>query len=579
MSWIFGKIGNIATKDLSYFNSIHDPSIHLYKNERIYIAAGGLRETCLSNLDENSSECKNSGWIACGLGITINDSGNKLMTQTDWNAILSENNTDFKNINGHFVIAKWDGKQVSIYTDQLGLRNIYLTTFNNSTYFSTRMDWLAQARGDCNINYEEFGSRWLLCNQLSTNSILTNITRVAPGGVVSCTPNNFTIKETAWSPDSIDVTSKPVLPAILDRLATFPMNNGYRLNLSLSGGLDSRVLLSLLINNENTNWCAYTFGNTQCPDVRIAKKIAVDFGFELEYYNDPLPSTDQFLAGFRSYIGQTSVTAPASMYLNLRYNLLSYKHNTVLSDGGFGEIVRRRYLNRLMIRGTEAVQAGDIKSVYPHLKVHRAAVFGPDINHRMSSGALKQLQHVWETMPTVKRYGIGNWLDLFAIRTRLPNFLGPEQTRLDGEVINYMPYAQPVFLNSVFLVPIALRNNGGLLRSLLNQNSRKLSRYPLAKDDITYPFGSTVMESWIWTKFKHALGLNYSDGKRILFLDSLSEYIQDIADSTIVRTAGCYDYPAVKKIIRQYYCGNKQLAGELDWWLSFELWRQVVHGK
>lgn len=236
-------------------------------------------------------------------------------------------------------------------------------------------------------------------------------------------------------------------------------------------------------------------------------------------------------------------------------------------------------MNRLLIRGAGAVNRGDINSILQHLTVHRADVFSYEINQRMVKGATNQLRRIWETMPSVKQYGMGNWLDLFAIRIRLPNFYGPEQTYLDGKVVNYMPYAQPMFLNSVFTVPVVLRENGVLLRALLNRNCRKLSKYPLAKDDILYPYGSTVLATWIWSQIKHLMGLEYSSNTRVLLLEGLSEYIQDMGNSTSVRTAGCYDYPAVKNLISQYYSGNKKLAGELDWWLTFEMWRQVVYSK
>ena len=56
----------------------------------------------------------------------------------------------------------------------------------------------------------------------------------------------------------------------------------------------------------------------------------------------------------------------------------------------------------------------------------------------------------------------------------------------------------------------------------------------------------------------------------------MKEYINDLIRSDDVKTFSAYDQQALKILVEEYFGGKRNLAGELDWWLSFELWRQSM---
>ena len=87
-----------------------------------------------------------------------------------------------------------------------------------------------------------------------------------------------------------------------------------------------------------------------------------------------------------------------------------------------------------------------------------------------------------------KNIGIDNWIDLFALRTRLPNASAPEQARSDSEFINYMPFIQPAFLKRVFETPVPERKNSKIFHEIIDDNSPMLKHFPLVKDGVIYPF-------------------------------------------------------------------------------------------
>ena len=84
---------------------------------------------------------------------------------------------------------------------------------------------------------------WLMYNQLSDKSILTNTDRLASGGTAVCKPTSITIQNELWEPEmALDLHSCNLLP-VLEETLSVPMYKGNNISLGLSGGLDYRVLL------------------------------------------------------------------------------------------------------------------------------------------------------------------------------------------------------------------------------------------------------------------------------------------------------------------------------------------------
>ena len=59
-------------------------------------------------------------------------------------------------------------------------------------------------------------------------------------------------------------------------------------------------------------------------------------------------------------------------------------------------------------------------------------------------------------------------------------------------------------------------------------------------------------------------------------LDMLKEYILDLIHSQEFRNYSGYDVPKIQSMVDCYYAGERHTAHEIDWWLSFELWRQSL---
>jgi len=575
MGWMLGLAGNYSENELQKLKSILPLPLHSFKSDKIYLAAGGIPETCLSSISENNT----SGWIACGVGIKYENGSASLMYKNDWDSELTNQNFSQYNLNGHFAAARWNENKLELFTDQLGIRNIYLTKLNDCVVFSTRLEWLSKLSKNISIDWEEVGACWFLLNQISKKSILKNVERMSQGGkvLVNLNPLAFQIKNRPWHPDLV-----PSLPPDKDFISTLrdftlcALNNDRKLSLALSGGIDSRILLSFLISSKSNNWCLHSFNLADHPDTKVAKEISEKLNVEHFFWKPSIPPVKESVSEMIEYIGETMLTSPASKFLNLVFYSTLYNQNKVVIDGGYGEIARRRYLVNLLFKGRDAIYKNDSKKIILLLKYNRSDIFKDDYVKLMQSGMQKQMDEIFHTMPPVKNFGIKNWLNLFAIRTRVVYF-AVEQARSDSILLNYMPFIQPSFLKKVFETSVKGRSNNKLFYKIIKDFSPSLSLVPLVKGGATYPFGLGNESTSILIKLKSRLGFYYRDNLLIQFLETLSEYIQDTINSGDVASCEYYDKKKVKDMIEGFYRKkNPALANEIDWWFTFDTWRRII---
>ncbi len=140
-----------------------------------------------------------------------------------------------------------------------------------------------------------------------------------------------------------------------------------------------------------------------------------------------------------------------------------------------------------------------------------------------------------------------------------------------------MPFLQPQLITRFLNLDLEHRKNASFFRHLINEEAPKLKKVPLVKGDITYPFWMKDISSTVWMRLKKKAGLHYKSTRPVGFLLRNEEYVQDLFHSDSVQNYPAYDYEKVKKLVGGFYLERKlELAGELNWWLAFEIFRKAV---
>lgn len=562
MSWIFGYFGNTERQKISST----DTSLYQFKDSKLILFTGGNKQTCFFKANENDT-C----WAVAGVGLKPFENSYEVLSQSKWENLLSADQVDLKSLNGHFVVIKYSNNELKFFTDELGLRDIHIVQLPDGFGFTTRIDWLKYFIKP-EIDLEVFGSRWLLQNQISRNSIIKNVTRLVYANA-TIKGNSLSLEQNEWQPNFEMPGNQEIFNSVLIQLLSI---GDKKILLSLSGGIDSRLLLSYLATKKSEFWGTHTFGEPDHPDSKIAFELLFSLNKKNEIIDDELPAKDKLIELAKTYAVQSVITNPASSILNLRYYKKLDDENSIIIDGGFGEIWRRAFANRLLILGNKYLIQKDAHNILSFLKFFKADIFSDDALFEMQKGAINQLEELFQNLPESSQIGLAEWIDLFSIRSRLTNYYAPEQARIDQYAVSFMPLVQKDILNLLFGITDAEKKNGKLFKELIKKNSFQLSKIPLVKGNITHPFNASSISARLHSRIKNKLGLSYQSQRLVEFQSSLGEFIGDILHSTEVRNYEYYDRKKLDKLASNVLAQSNNYNSEIDWFLSFELFRQGI---
>ena len=322
----------------------------------LILIGGGLPETFAFRKAGDDSGAR--GWLVCGIGIKAREDSISLMGEVDWNYLFTEGNKhkDLEAMDGHFAAATWNAGRFEVFTDRLELRRVYFSETDQLIAVSTRLDWLVPFLSRPELALEPFSSGWLLINSFTDDSLLKNVTRVGPSGRVLISGGKIEHTWHHWSPGPRSDAS--ILPLL--RAATLlPVKEGHRLTLGLSGGMDSRTVLALMLGSDKQYWQVHSCGDTDNPDIAIARVIAekLRIQHQIQYYNLGKSDTvESITKSLRDYSLHTEMSDSPFGYPRLDLFSKMNREGYWMVDGGYGELLRRSYGNKLLLSNKEAMR-------------------------------------------------------------------------------------------------------------------------------------------------------------------------------------------------------------------------------
>lgn len=543
-----------------------------FERDSLFICAEG---NPLNTHFHSNSEA-GSGWISCGIGITSEDAP-KVFRRENWvNAF--ENNIDLhEGVNGHFAVVKWTPSEIELVTDQLGMRNIFVHQGKDFVLFSTRLDWMLSLVKETSINWKLFGSNWLSINPFSSSCFVNGIERLAQGGRAKISKSGIILGNKRWAPKPKNSSSMSIEES-LTSFSSVAINSFSKTSLGLSGGLDSRVLLALLASQKRSDFDLYTFEVEGHPDVEYATRLNEFYGFKHEIIPMETLSNDEIISELAEITSRTMLSSSVFNIQSLSGYTKLGNHNSITIDGAFGEIGRRRFLRGIELKARQSVFDKSVVNLLPLLTSNKADIFSHEVNQEMKSGLLEELSIEVEAMPDASEVGLGNWLDIFTIRTRVQNLPALSQGITDGKLFHLMPFLQPDLLQSLLSSPEKERIDAQFYRKIISEQAPSLSKVPLVKGDDIYPYWMKDLTSFAWIKTKRKLGLGYKNTSYIELIRTLEEYIRDTFSSADVIQQPFYDKAKIESLINNFFDEKDfSLATQLGWLLSFESFRKQVY--
>lgn len=189
-----------------------------------------------------------------------------------------------KRLNGSFllVIGDIENKEVIIISDRFGTRPLYYSRKEGSILFASEVKAILKDRSFVKkMDYEALGNFFVFGEILGDRTFFEGVKVLPNASILTWTKNGISISK-YWDLTYRGGEKLEDVDSMVDELVEKFMNavsnhlkEPYRYTVSLSGGLDSRSVLSAA---SQTKKCqdvtAFTFGMPSCDDIRIARTVA-----------------------------------------------------------------------------------------------------------------------------------------------------------------------------------------------------------------------------------------------------------------------------------------------------------------
>ena len=361
---------------------------------------------------------------------------------------------------------------------------------------------------------------------------------------------------------------------------------GGRISMPLTGGLDSRTVLSACMNDTGRLHC-YTHGRRDSDDVRISSKISRRFEIPWDFYEigDKIVREIPTLA--------SSMTGACNGLLNVvtsSHFLPSFEkesaHGDIFFSGIGGELFRSYYMT------AAASAAGSVEGFAGALRARIQIPSEPGVFTGMSGGdAARRLDAA--VLDELSLYGIEDrqlLSERFYFENRVGNFTALSM-RLIGEYFSlFNPFLERNMLNLAAALPAEAKKGMGIQRLVIERNSPGLGRILMDRARTLTPGGGAARLAQIWQR-AFVLARIYSNklsGRQLYnfsFTDYDSwlkeyhrDYVLDLLDHNGMMMGNLLDRDGLDRLKTRFFSTKSGLCPFMTNIMSTELFLRHMSG-
>jgi asparagine synthetase B (glutamine-hydrolysing) len=562
MSWIFAIVGPIDNAIRSRVTAILPTPIGTFSGPGITVYWGGNPDTIYSKATQEN------GFVVCGFGLHYDAHKHSYVDHRAWETLLAQRELGLNAVQGQFAGVRWSDDGVELFNDLFGSRELYYAVRGVHTFISTRLDWVSRAVGGAAIDAAAFGGKWLHFYQLSYNSLLKDIARLPPGGRVTISAEgSIATRRERFDPVANEGSG---VAKILKAQILATQNTPFTTNVALSGGLDSRLVLSVLLHDRADRWKAYTLGSAGDGDVEITRQLSERFHFEHRVLStESAPPVEEAI----DYAGHVMLLRPFSSFAQQQLLKNIHDPQTVMIDGSYGEILRRYGFKRLSWFGSLDIMRGNVQRVSKLARKFRADIFNTEFQSQLQTAALNEMEEVFRELPPVSKIGVANWIDLLVYVRGTPNLNAAEQARTDHHYRSFMPFLQVPMLQAGLNMPLSQRRNSRWVKAYIRATVPELASYSLAGLHSLYPFNSRAVHAYLYQRLKRKLQPRHHVTPRVFHY---KDFILDLLSDRASRENVYLDRSKVKHLRARYESDDHSVASQIDWLVAFLLWTDLA---
>ncbi len=547
MSWLYGFVHKEARKGSPPLLETTKPLLEK-SFEGLDIFAGGNPDTL------HWHELPGGSFLLIlGMPVYCEGTSCRYPSAQDYANWIDSDPDKLASLDGHYVILLWDGRKLLLFNDPLGKRTFYFRQSHQDIFFCSDLS-LLKTHQPTEIDYYKLGAVWHSLFPPTqggyaplNESYYQGVQSLGTGAraVIELKTCKLTIHNKLFipHPQAID-TAK-----LLESYCLLPAEQGKRIGIGLSGGMDIRPLLAIYL-NAGTPLTIYNYGNNDNYDYQVAAAIAKRFQLPFVHikYSDTLGDWDQVLAFTRD----RGVVFNPLHSANLAYYPIVKQQTDAYVSGYFGEIFRFRMM-AANLKSALSTKTLDYHDIGAYLFREPPNFFVPEIRRIMHKGFWENLRAAVAQMPSPREMLNPYWMHLFVIRYWFRTLQAVNYPSIDQSVLNILPWVQPSMFSQHWQLGFLNQLNEGLHRKIIKSRFPALEEFPLSATDVVAPYGTRQLalklKSWMYYK-KHP---RLREQRTTAFLELHKERILELVNSPQIHEDAALDPTKVKGIVEGFY--------------------------
>lgn len=563
MSWIIGSL-NKSDNARDYHLDCPENPVVVYDTGRIKLRAGGKSPTFRTGKLASGAQFYVLGYAARVIGKSYFS-----IADTDWESVLSDE-SGIKQLDGHFLIVINTGRELRIFNDPLGKRDLYIMEDADEIFFTSSLSLLRKIKAP-RIDFTGLGLHWHTRFPPSNDSYSPGFSSPYRG------VQNLGSGATAVLGNGVQITRNLLSPAsehkdvyqLLESFCLVPVSQSLRVAIGLSGGMDVRPLLAVYL-KAGVRLTAVHYGNEDSMDSSIARQISSDHQIPFRHISyEEAEGSDSWEQAVEFMETRGFTANPANAPYQGYYRIVSEFADCFVS-GFFGELFRFRFfiahLASILKLRKPALQ--DLAAYLYHIP---APIFKPEIHAQLHRGFMNSLRESFDAMPPAGGMLNPLWFNLFLARYLPSTAVGTILADLDTVLLDHMPWLQAEIIRQHWQYGFGFQIAEGIHRNLLKRNFPALASYPLALADVSAPYYYRQYMLKLKMRSYYKTRPLTSANRLDRFLQTHKTQINDLFLSSRVQHNESYNLPLIETYINRYYKGDGGYRNPVNGWLAFEL--------
>ena len=477
------------------------------------------------------------------------------------------------NLKGEYTFIITDADSCTIITSPVGAMHYFYTVQNGRFFHGDQINTILLQSGlSWQWNWPALGDLCQLENLTGNATLHPAVHRVPPGSILQFRDGAISLQSTSY----IDTISKrppdpdEAVEALNEAVATWAGPKPY---LSLSGGFDSRVILSSML-KQGIKPHLITMGSSEATDVQVARRIAANFGLQHDLIRLQL---DDFFAHAPTISAITNGTKTAWHWHTYLYPLKA----TIPSEASFfvgtlGEFARSYYFDRGKLGNLAAMAPVSALRKFWSLKLDRHPTFEADELTDLAPEFASQLDARGRAQRAEKLTGYchGQFLPgltRYYFEQRVPNFYA-NGIRMYRASSNWRsPFHSRRWIDAIWNLPSSWKLGSNWHRHAIRRNCPELLEFPEENGFDRHRMLPKAPPLYWTPPMRRARYVSYDLSAEWYRDQRLQEFIQDSRNSI----ADLVEPTLVERILKAHRSGTDRTRS-LAFLLTMIHWKLVL---